>query len=90
MMEEDPSDFGTLIISDVQELYNVTTSSYVSAVYPQNGNITLYKNETVSYDTNEVRVAWVVILSIFGIIFTILAILFIVKCLKKDGDVEEN
>jgi len=34
MMEEDPSDFGTLIISDVQELYNVTTSSYVSAVYP--------------------------------------------------------
>jgi len=36
-----------------------------------------------------VRVAWVVILSIFGIIFTILAILFIVKCLKKD-DVEET
>lgn len=87
---EDPTDFGTLIISEVQELYNVSSSSYVSAVYPANGEITLYRNVTVPYDTNEVRVAWVVILSIFGVIFTVLAIVFIVKCLKKDGGEGEN
>jgi len=76
--------FGDLTVSDVADVYNVTASAFVTTVYPQNGEITLHKNVTVSYNDEEVRVAWVVVLSIFGFLFTIAAIFFIIKCLKKD------
>lgn len=81
-------DFGALEVSDVTNMYNVSTTAYVTTVYPQNGTMTVYVNETREVTDSEVRVAWVVILSILGAIFTCLSIVFILKACKKDDDEE--
>jgi len=79
--------YGTLTLNDVQEAYTVSTEAFVDVVFPASGNnITLYRDETQSYDEDEVRVTWVIVLSILGAIFTCLSIFFIVKACKQSDD----
>lgn len=72
--------FGNLTISDSLDAYTVNSSSFIETVYPAEGVITLYRNETREVETESIRVAWVTVVSILGLVFTVATIFFVLKC----------
>jgi len=42
--------YGVLTISDVNNGYNVNSSSFIETVYPTSGTKTVYRNETVEVE----------------------------------------